>query len=433
MRGRKKAENERSAFVRRIIGVPPHWMVQWGIILIFSALIALVGIAYGLKYPDVVIANIEISAENPPVSVTVQNRNTIKTIFVNEGDTVTIGQPIALKLNTANYENIVFLDSFLRSADTLDADFVEKFKAIPHLQLGDVQAPYSNTVAVIQELQKHVRLVNVQNQAKVEMAERIRNAEKQADAESKKYLNLQQKSDVASRKFYDVQLKYINKAIALAELQKSQKEKEDAENDVKFQKRVLDDQLLFLKKIKTDSRDPKRKSESPALTDKESYGLLESVNQLKSAIFQWKRNNLVMAPYSGKFLAQKGKTNLKENPFSADVIGLILTSSDTTLVGTMIVPNRFYNIIQPRQKVVIHLYQPYVSEEFLVDGSVEWKNVSNRDKNSTIVRVKLLNSNYLKQKLIEKNIESSQNTILARSEIICAERTLLERIFTKFL
>ncbi len=434
MRAKNKlAESERSAFVRRIIGVPPHWMVQWGIILIFSALIALVGIAYGLKYPDVVISNIEISSENPPVSVTVANKNTIKKIFITEGDTVTIGQPIALKLNTANYDDIVFLDSLLRNIDTLNDDFVEKFKALPYLHLGEVQSAYSNTSDLIRALQKQVRIVHVQNQAKQEVADKLRDVERQTDAENKRYLNLQQKTDVVSRKFYDVQLKYINKAVALAELQKAQKEKENAENELKFQKRVLDDQMLILKKIKSDLHDPKRKNDSPPLSDKENLSLLESINRLKDALFQWKKTNLVLAPYSGKFLAQSSKTNLKENPFAADVIGLILTSSDTTLVGTVIVPNRFNRIIQPNQKVVIHLYQPYVSEEFLVEGFVEWKNISNRDKNSTIVRVKLVNSNDLKRKLIEKNIESTQNTILARSEIIGAERTLLERIFTKFL
>ena len=429
----KKAENERSAFVRRIIGVPPHWMVQWGIILIFSALIALVTIAYGLTYPDVVIWNIIISAETPPVPVNVQNRSAIKTILVTDNDTVVTGQPIAVLFNTANREDIVFLDSLLRNIDTLNADFVEKFKTTRYLHLGEVQAAYSNTTAVIQALQKKVRIVNVQNQAKIEMAERLRDAEKQADAEYKKYLNLQQKADVATRIYLDAQLKYINKSLALADYQKLQKEKQSADNEVVFQKRVLDDQLFLAKKIKKEALDPKKKNDVMPLTDKESFNLLVSVNQLKTAIYEWKRHYLVLSPFSGRFISQTSATNLKENPNALDMIGLIQTTSDTTLVGTINLPNKYYNVIQPNQKVIIHISQPNVPEEFLVEGRVEKKNINDKDKNNTTVRVKLLESNTLRRKLIEKNIVNTQNIILARSEIICAERTLLERIFTKFL
>ena len=46
--------------VQEIMGRIPGWVVRWGISVIFSIFIILLGVAYFFKYPEVVTSSIDV-------------------------------------------------------------------------------------------------------------------------------------------------------------------------------------------------------------------------------------------------------------------------------------------------------------------------------------------------------------------------------------
>jgi len=61
-----KLESEiRSDEVQEILSHIPHWMIRWGITLMFGLILLLLFISWFIKYPDVIEGRITITTEQP--------------------------------------------------------------------------------------------------------------------------------------------------------------------------------------------------------------------------------------------------------------------------------------------------------------------------------------------------------------------------------
>ena len=56
----------RSEEVQEILGTPPGWLVRWGTIVAFAALVVLGWIGFWIQYPDIVEARIRVTSTDPP-------------------------------------------------------------------------------------------------------------------------------------------------------------------------------------------------------------------------------------------------------------------------------------------------------------------------------------------------------------------------------
>jgi len=123
--------------VQDIIGRPPGWMIRIGIALIFLVLaLLLIGSCF-IKYPEIFPAAIKINAYNLPAQIKARNTGRIDTLFVSNGDIVTINQPLALIENTAKYDDVLFLKENLNSVSRDSAWICSE-----ELHLGDIQNSY---------------------------------------------------------------------------------------------------------------------------------------------------------------------------------------------------------------------------------------------------------------------------------------------------
>ena len=75
--------NLRSEEITEIMGIPPKWLIRWGITIIFIVIaVVFIGSAF-FRYPDIVTAQTTITSENP-VSIIVSKANVKLTkIFYN--------------------------------------------------------------------------------------------------------------------------------------------------------------------------------------------------------------------------------------------------------------------------------------------------------------------------------------------------------------
>lgn len=127
--------------VKEIMGTPPGKIVRWGTFVLFAVFVLLFVFSWLIRYPDVIPAEIEITTQNPPVTITSKITGRIERLFVSEKDTVQSGQLLAVMETTASFREIDILRSIM---DTLVRPESGSIKELPEFsELGELQEFYS--------------------------------------------------------------------------------------------------------------------------------------------------------------------------------------------------------------------------------------------------------------------------------------------------
>ena len=91
---RKKPDIIYSEPVRDIMGSPPASILRYGTTALFVIFIVIIVFAAVFRYPDIVKCPVELTTENPPVTLNSKGSFRIRKLYVNEGDTVKAGDPL---------------------------------------------------------------------------------------------------------------------------------------------------------------------------------------------------------------------------------------------------------------------------------------------------------------------------------------------------
>ncbi len=137
MKENRKPEILYSEPVEEIMGRPPKKILRWGTGLIFMVFFLFMILAWLIKYPDIIPATVEITTENPPVTLNAKISGSIKYLYVTDRQIVTSGKLLAVIETTASIE--VF-EQLKRFTDTLARPENLTVSFVPHFQdLGELQ------------------------------------------------------------------------------------------------------------------------------------------------------------------------------------------------------------------------------------------------------------------------------------------------------
>jgi len=127
--------------VKEIMGTPPGKIVRWGTFVMFAVFVLLFVFSWLIKYPDVIPSEIEITTQNPPVTISSKITGRIERLLVSEKDTVQCDQLLAVMETTASVSEIEILRSVL---DTLTKPEALSIETLPEFsELGELQEYYS--------------------------------------------------------------------------------------------------------------------------------------------------------------------------------------------------------------------------------------------------------------------------------------------------
>lgn len=138
-------ENFYSSETEDIMGKMPHWIIRWGITVVFLILAGIVLGCYFIKYPETVQAPVVITTINPPADLVARYEGKIDSLYVSDGEMVYPGSVVAVLFNPADYPAVKMLE------DSLTASYTQPgFKTVvlqPWIAseyiLGDIQTTYS--------------------------------------------------------------------------------------------------------------------------------------------------------------------------------------------------------------------------------------------------------------------------------------------------
>ena len=131
--------------VDQILGHPPSWILRWGLTLVLFTVIILGGIAWLIKYPDVIPAEVTIITENPTIPIVARASGKASHLFVENFEKVKKDQIIAIIDNPANHNDILELKKLLNQIprDFEHSNF-DNFISSKNLSLGNIQSSYAN-------------------------------------------------------------------------------------------------------------------------------------------------------------------------------------------------------------------------------------------------------------------------------------------------
>ncbi len=140
--------------VREIMGKPPKLILRWGATIMILVFILFVLFAWLIKYPDTIPAPIEITTENPPVTLVSKITGHINSLYVKEKEKVAAGQLVAVMETTASVSEMELLKQIL---DTIKKPELLSYKILPLFSsLGELQASYGVFLKNLSDLNSFV-------------------------------------------------------------------------------------------------------------------------------------------------------------------------------------------------------------------------------------------------------------------------------------
>jgi len=143
----------RSEEVQEILGSPPGSLVRWGTTIVLFGIVLLLLAAWFVKYPDIVQADVEITTTTPPTDVAARTDGRMQAIFVKDTSIVRENQPLAVLQSTADYKDMLVLDSCIAVWKTYASLDFRALEAPDSLHLGDLLADYSSFTRLLSDFQ----------------------------------------------------------------------------------------------------------------------------------------------------------------------------------------------------------------------------------------------------------------------------------------
>lgn len=418
----KKPEIKYSDPVEEIMGNPPGKILRWSTFSIFIIFVLFILFAWFIKYPDLIPSPVEITTENPPVTLVSKINGRIKHLDITNKSNVVKGQVLAVMETAASFKEIEILRQF---ADTTSHLLSIRNNSVPELaELGELQIHYSifrknlsdynSSIAndfygnKIQSVKDEIRGTNI-------YIDRLR--------ESEKLYSENLELDV-KRFGRDSALFRADKTIPDSEYDKSRqaliRQRLDLQ-DIRLQ--------LSAKNIEQTTRQQLLKEYSINRLEemeKLSSTLKESFRNLKAQISIWEITYLLVSPVSGtvsftKYWSENQSVN-KDEP-----VLTIVPSAPGNYVGRIYLKMQRSGKVKIGQKVNIKLSSfPYL-EYGMVRGIIKTKSLV-PSGDAYVIEIELP---YGLKTLYNRQLDFTQN-MQGTAEIITDDMRLLQKIVNPF-
>lgn len=417
----RKPEIVYSGPVSEIMGKPPRKILRWGTAVMFSVFVLFVILAWLIKYPDTIPAQIEITTVNPPVTLVTKVTGRIKNLYVKEREVVKAGKLIAVMETSALITDIELLK---QTIDTVkNPEYLISEQLPEFTQLGELHVYYASFLKNLSDLNNYtvndffgskIKSLNDEIEGIQEYINRLTVKEK---------LNFENRN-LEAKKYKRDSLLYVNKVIPESELEKSHQSL--IRINIELQQVRLDHSAKSIELA--EKRQLLQDYRINRIEEREKYisTLQESFMNLKAQINIWETNYLLISPIEGIVSFTKfwsvNQSVLKDEP----VINIVPLDAGSYL-GRMNLKMQRSGKVKTGQLVNIKLSgYPYL-EYGMVRGIVKSKSLV-PSGDAYIIEIELPQGLIT---LYGRKLDFTQNMI-GTAEIISDDLRLLQKIVNPF-
>lgn len=416
--------NLRSEEVQQILTNPPAWIVRWGITMIFIFTIIILILSFLIKYPDYVTAKVFVTTERPIEQIVARRSGALEEIYIKNGDTVLVSQPLAVFRNTANVEDVYKLKSILDTVQKSSQDISFPIDSTSHLILGDIETEYINfeksyvDYRLLKDLDPYSSQLSNNISSLEEVKIRLKNQINQRDVLEQEYeLEL---------KDYERYKKLSEKGVI------SQQEFEHKKQEFLQMEKNISTMAISISQLREAIASAGQTVMTTKISrqeDNKRYmtNLSQAFNTLKKAVIDWEYDYVLSSSIEGVVSFQEF-WGVNQFVNSNEVVFTILPKDTDNLVGKLVLPSQNAGKVIIGQKVLVKLDNfPYQQYGMLV-GKVENISVSPDSEGNYYVYISLPDGT---KTSYNKTLPFEQE-LLGNAEIITENLSVAERIFYKF-
>jgi len=414
----------RSESVQEILSNPPSWIVRWGNMVIFIAILFVIVISIFVKYPDFISSQVVITTQNPPEKIEARTSGKLEQVLAQNQQNVKSGEVLAYLETSANYKDVIALKSILDSFKPESNSFNFPIQKTRMLSLGEIETTYLQFEKAYSDytLQKQLQPYSIEKtsgqQTISEINSRVRNLENQKNIEVSKV-------QLAKIDFERNEKMFEKGIISTSQMEQARLTYLQAQQGLEN----INLSISQLYESRVGSNKGIQSADVSQKQDETTYyvTVLQTYDELKRALRDWEQNYLFKSSIDGKVSFQQ---YWGENQFvkSGEVIFTILPDDRNNLLGKLVVPAQNSGKIKPNQKVLIKL-DNYLYQQFgIVEGKVRNISLSPDAEGNYYVEVELpngLKTSYNKDLIFDKEMRGS-------AEIVTEDLRLIERVFYQF-
>jgi HlyD family secretion protein len=412
----------RSDEVQEILGQTPRWLIRWGITVLVNVVIVFLLASWFFKYPEILIAPIVVTTENPPYPVIAKTNGKISELFIADKQKVSSGQYLAYIENPAIFKHFIetkgILDSirnlFTNSSSTY---FISRINE--EYSLGDLQSGYSSFIKQFTVYKNFVSLSFHQqkiNSLKIQ----IEKYKYYNDGLLELYKITKNEHLLNKRQFSRDSLLLSQNIISNLDFEKSDKVFLQSKRSLEDAKNALISTQIRINEVKQSILD----LELEYIQQKNNIenDLKSEYEDLLSQYAQFEHTYLLKSPVEGKVAFTKyWSTN--QNVTTGELVFTIISSQPKDMIGKVKLPIQNSGKVKVGLKVIIKL-DNYPYQEFgVLIGFIKSISLVPSD-NTYSVEVGLSNglvSNY------GKKLEFTQE-MQGTSEIVTEDMRLIVRL-----
>ncbi len=291
----------RSPEMQEVMSAIPGSFLKWGLFLFLAIILAILGVTWFINYPNIVTVPVTITTYNSPASLVAKAGGKIEKLIVNNGDNISTKQTVALIENTARFEDVRLLETFL---DTLkkNPDWqqnVLKNDLPASLSVGEIQTGYSRFITVFQQFKDYQNQAYIPSKLRL-LEEQIRKQEEYtAELLNQKRLS-EEDLRLVTNSFERDSMLYVSNlhSVTLSEFERSKQaliQKQSSCSSLKASIKNNESSTLRMKETRLDLKVQLEKE-----LQQFSLDIDEAFQLLNSAVDQWKEKYLIESPVKGK-------------------------------------------------------------------------------------------------------------------------------------
>jgi HlyD family secretion protein len=422
----------RSEDVQEILGTPPKWIIRWGTTISFIVILLMVWLSWYFKYPVKIEAPVVITTSTPPTEVVAPSTGYLNSFLVAESDTVIKGAYLGLLQTTTNFEDVLYLETYLNDLNKNSASTFELQAPPKTLVLGEtLKATFANFLKAYeaytlmvqgskqQLLEKQTRAQIVKIQQNIQLEEKYKNDAISRIASIEKILADKQKAYAANKvgveEVVDVSQSLEYQRGRIADYQASINNKQ---LEISLLKNKISDYIIQLRE-----------------ENRSNYNnLVETANQLKITIEEWKRTYVITAQMDGQVTLFNQFSTDRKYVKQGDALMAIVPLDSTwergknKIIGVISLPIEGSGRVARGQLVKVK-FDSYPAHEFgLVEGTVIQKARLPRNDTYTI---EIDFPQGLKTSFGE--IINFDQQMTGTASIITEDKRFIQRIFDRFI
>jgi multidrug resistance efflux pump len=402
--------------VREIISHKPVWIVRNGIGLFFIIFLSLFIFCFFIHYPDIVKAPVRIVGENLPKQIVSRTESKIVDLKAKQNATVNQGDVLAVLYSSADYNEILVFESWIKRVEKKDTLKNFKIPALPQLlNLGDLQKNYQEIALKMYQLGW--------SEPNGYLVQKI-----QAIEQDVELIEALKRNGTQQKELIEQDLALQEKMLTVNELMV--REKAMAPLDINKDKSVVisKKQQLLQTNVNKLNHDASLIAKTKELFEiaKERNDIIQNFKtalyNAKSALADWRTNFLIIAPETGKV---QFSSYFQENSWIRQGQELFyIIPSQTNLFAEVMAPQQNFGKIMQGQQVNISLNSFPRNEFGVLKGTINYIPIVPYKDSAFLLKVQLTNGLITS---FNKKLPFT-NSLSGTAEIITEDASLIERL-----